>query len=204
MLPSAEIQGQSTKRQKTSQDDVPLLPPISLVNQNLFAIDQTKAEPVSLVMTDIDKVEDQSDENAFKDPRTIALRVPENPQIDASESMSNTRRCNCKGGQCRQLYCVCLKSGMPCTPGVCQCTGCLNDERDEAEQVRENQKRSLAGAVRKGCNCKKNYCRKNYCICHGAGLMCDRSLCHCTECFNYDDAPPVPISAAIEAADVKK
>jgi len=93
---------------------------------------------------------------------------------------------------------------MPCTPGVCQCTGCLNDEREEAEQVRENQKRSLAEAVRKGCNCKKNYCRKNYCICHGAGLTCDKSLCHCTECFNYDDAPPVPTSAANEGADVKK
>lgn len=99
ILPNVEIQGQSTKRQKTSQDDVPLLPPISVVTQNLFAVDQSKAEPVSFVMTENDK---EKDENAFKDPRTIALRMPENnPPVDASESLSNTRRCNCKGGHCR-------------------------------------------------------------------------------------------------------
>jgi hypothetical protein len=53
-------------------------------------------------------------------------------------------------------------------------------------------------AERKGCNCKKNYCMKNYCICHGAGQMCDPSLCHCSDCYNYADAPPLPDPSATE------
>ncbi len=34
--------------------------------------------------------------------------------------------------------------------------------------------------------------------------MCDKNLCHCIECFNYEGAPNVPSSANAEAADGRK
>ena len=107
--------------------------------------------------------------------------------------VNQIKRCNCKGGQCRQLYCVCLKQGLACVPGVCQCSGCQNDESEAAVKAREERKAMMGKEVRKGCNCKKNYCKKNYCICHNAGLHCDPDLCHCIECFNYDGAPSIPM-----------
>ena len=106
------------------------------------------------------------------------------------------KHCNCKGGQCRQLYCVCRKRGSACIPGVCQCHGCKNDDSEEAIQARAEQKRVLDEGVRKGCNCKKNYCKKNYCICHHGGLKCDPDLCHCSDCYNYEGAPPPPGKSA--------
>ena len=113
------------------------------------------------------------------------------------------KHCNCKGGKCRQLYCVCLKAGRACAPGLCQCVGCLNDDSKDAIAARDLQKRAILEAVRKGCNCRRNYCRKNYCICHGSGLMCDPKLCHCESCYNYEGAPPVPTNEA-RGAEPKK
>ena len=124
-----------------------------------------------------------------------------------SELNAESRRCNCKGGKCRQLYCVCLKRGEKCIPGVCQCQDCQNDDREAAVQARLEQKRSLDSAVRKGCNCKKNYCKKNYCICHNDGLWCDPAICHCTECYNHESAGPLPLrqsSDSLKASDGKK
>jgi len=46
---------------------------------------------------------------------------------------------------------------------------------------------------------------KNYCICHGAGQKCDPALCHCTDCYNYEDAPPLPDpSSAEKTGEAKK
>ncbi len=95
---------------------------------------------------------------------------------------------------------MCLKRGVACEPGLCACVGCLNDDRPEAQKARLEQLRSLAEAVRKGCNCKRNYCRKNYCICHGKGLYCEPELCNCTGCHNYEGAPPVPTSNPADKA----
>ena len=108
--------------------------------------------------------------------------------------MDLDKGCNCKSGQCRQLYCICLKRGVPCRPGICNCTGCENDERQAAIEAREKQREELQNAVRKGCNCKNNYCKKNYCICHAAGLKCDPRICNCHDCYNYVGAPPLPDS----------
>ena len=67
--------------------------------------------------------------------------------------------------------------------------------------MRANQKQALESAIRKGCNCKKNYCKKNYCICHAAGLKCDPDLCNCTDCYNFDGAPDPPGKKSLEAKE---
>ena len=125
-------------------------------------------------------------------------------KLDSIRGGTPPRHCNCRGGHCRQLYCVCLKNGRACEPGICQCIGCLNDDRPEAESARAAQKLLLESAVRKGCNCKRNYCRKNYCICHSKGIHCDVSICHCQDCYNYPEAPPVPPSADDSVKDMDK
>ena len=99
--------------------------------------------------------------------------------------------CFCKGGKCRQLYCQCLKRGTGCDPTVCQCSNCENDLRESAIAAREEQIKILKAAVRKGCNCKRNYCKKNYCVCHANGDKCI-ALCQCLECFNKEGMGPPP------------
>ena len=82
------------------------------------------------------------------------------------QSQQSNKRCHCKGGKCRQLYCVCLKRGVKCDPDVCGCVDCQNDDRESAVLARAEQLRNINNPVRKGCNCKRNYCLKGYCICH--------------------------------------
>lgn len=59
------------------------------------------------------------DKNEGNNP-AIQQVIINNEEIDELKNQS----CNCKGGMCRQLYCVCLKKGVACKPGVCQCVGC--------------------------------------------------------------------------------
>ena len=126
--------------------------------------------------------------SAAKSNSQLLSSIKKNSEFD----LEIGRKCNCKQGQCRQLYCVCLKQGLPCRPGICQCDGCQNDEREDAAKAREEQKQKIESDVRRGCNCKKNYCKKNYCICHNGGKLCDPKLCNCTDCYNVEGAPPVP------------
>lgn len=39
------------------------------------------------------------------------------------------------------------------------------------------------------CRCRKTRCLKLYCECYAAGTACT-STCRCTDCSNFDDAPP--------------
>ena len=111
-----------------------------------------------------------------------------------SKEQPEKLRCTCSRGRCTQKYCVCLKSGTKCDLAICSCKGCENDDRLEAVGRRNEQKKFLQEEhPRKGCNCRKNYCKKNYCICHGAGQYCDPNLCNCVCCYNYENAPDLPI-----------
>lgn len=62
------------------------------------------------------------------------------PSGEKGSGDASTKRCHCKYGKCRQLYCICRKRGISCDPAVCQCTDCLNDDREEAVRAREMQK----------------------------------------------------------------
>ena len=124
-----------------------------------------------------------------------SVLIPSIPQLSSTTDKPMT--CNCSKGACHQLYCICLKNGAACQPGVCQCSGCQNDERESAVKARADQMARMDAAVRKGCNCKSN-CKKNYCICHSKGLMCDPVLCHCQKCYNKVGAGPVPAKTGLE------
>lgn len=51
--------------------------------------------------------------------------------------------CMCARSRCLKKYCVCVKAGIPCVPGMCGCAGCENTE-DMAE-VREAERREAGG-----------------------------------------------------------
>ena len=135
--------------------------------------------------------------NQIEDSQIATLQLV---NIDSKKESNQPRRCHCRGGKCRQLYCVCLKAGVACDPTVCQCEDCQNDMRESAIAAREEQKRILKEAVRRGCNCKRNYCLKNYCICHSQGLKCIAGLCQCNQCFNFEGAGPPPTKQNSECA----
>lgn len=41
---------------------------------------------------------------------------------------SGEQACNCIRSRCLKLYCTCFQQRKPCTPGICTCVGCLNEE----------------------------------------------------------------------------
>ena len=106
------------------------------------------------------------------------------------------KKCTCSKGQCRKMYCVCLRSAQECDKNVCQCKDCQNDDSEQAIKAREAQRKVLDKPFeRKPCNCRKNYCKQNYCICHQSGMMCDPKLCCCEGCLNRPGAPEAPQAA---------
>ncbi len=117
-------------------------------------------------------------EMKVEEPRTQE-RIPLK-QLD-----SNRKGCNCRHSKCEKNYCDCLKMGQVCSPGLCSCEDCHNQE--EKEIHREIIKKlELPQTESKGCRCKKSKCLKKYCECHNAGRKCS-PLCECIECFNRDE-----------------
>ena len=59
-------------------------------------------------------------------------------EIDQEAKEAEPRKkCTCSKGQCKKMYCVCLRSAQSCDKNVCQCKDCQNDDTEPAVRARE-------------------------------------------------------------------
>jgi hypothetical protein len=71
----------------------------------------------------------------------------ENPQKKLDFETNKKRKCTCNKSLCRKNYCECFLYGEKCLPGVCECTGCLNEEEIDDKKNKHEKENQIPNTI---------------------------------------------------------
>ena len=126
-------------------------------------------------------------ESQFELLSSFSLTDPSTPSPQLPPTTHPTY-CSCKQSRCLKAYCLCFRSGLPCSPANCGCTDCHNDRSPAAREARTQAVFNRGGILEDTfdetcCECRGTGCLKRYCSCRKAGKGCS-AACRCVGCKN--------------------